>query len=94
MDRDNLISRAKRDFNYFSSQYSKPFGTLPGYKTSLGVVAVPTTPVGGYVYCPDAKKWVIFAEPRSSPASVGRGTRKGGGSSLAKRKEKDRKERE
>ena len=49
------------------------------------------------MYCPDAKKWVIFAKPHSSPDSVGRGTRRGGGSSLAKRKdgkEKDRKDRE
>ena len=53
-----------------------PFGTLPGYKTSRGVVAIPTTPVGGYVYCPDAKKWVLYAEPCSSP-SAGRGTRRG-----------------
>ena len=55
----------------------RPFGGLPGYKTSLGVVAVPTTPVGGYVYCPDSKKWVLYAEPQSSP-SAGRGTRRGG----------------
>ena len=61
-----------------------PFGTLRGYKTSLGVVAVPTTPVGGYVYCPDARKWVIFAEARSS-ASMGRGTRRGGATSHARR---------
>ena len=55
----------------------KPFGALPGYKTSLGVVAVPTKPVGGYVYCPDVKKWVLYAEPQSLP-SAGRGTRRGG----------------
>ena len=36
------------------------FGTLPGFNT-LGIVAVPSTPVGGYVYCPDSKKWVIHA---------------------------------
>ena len=29
-------------------------------KTSLGVVAIPTTLVGGYVYCPDARKWVLY----------------------------------
>ena len=61
----------------FKRWTSGPFGTLPGYKTSLGVVAVPTTPVGGYVYCPDAKEWVLYAEPSSSP-SAGRGTRRGG----------------
>ena len=58
-------------------RWTYPFGTLPGYKTSLGVVAVPTTPVGGYVYCPDAKKWVLYAELHFSP-SAGRGTRRGG----------------
>jgi len=58
-------------------QYGRSFGALPGYHTSRGVVAVPTTPVGGYVYCPDAKKWVLYAEPQSSP-SAGRGTRRGG----------------
>ena len=63
----------------------RPFGSLPGYKTNLGVVAVPTTPVGGYVYCPDARKWVIFAEARSS-ASTGRGTRRGGATSHARRR--------
>jgi len=61
------------DFGYLAS----PFGTLPGYKTSLGVVAIPTIPVGGYVYCPEVKKWVLYAEPQSSP-SAGRGTRRGG----------------
>jgi len=58
-------------------QYGRSFGALPGYHTSRGVVAVPTTPVGGYVYCPDVKKWVLYAEPQSSP-SAGRGTRRGG----------------
>ena len=38
-----------------------PFGSLPGFVTNLGVVAVPETPVGGYVYCPDAKRWMIHA---------------------------------
>ena len=29
---------------------------------AMGVVTVPTTPVGCYVYCPEVKKWVIHAE--------------------------------
>ena len=66
-----------RNFGSLVRQYGASFGTLPGYKTNLGVVAVPTTPVGGYVYFPDAKKWVLYAEPCSSP-SAGRGTRRGG----------------
>ena len=38
-----------------------PFGSLPGFVTNLGVVAVPEAPVGGYVYCPDARRWMIHA---------------------------------
>ena len=52
------------DFQRLACYNGQPFGSLPGYKTNLGVVAVPTIPVGGYVYCPDARKWVIFAQPR------------------------------
>ena len=66
-------------FVSLTRQCGRPFGALPGYLTSQGVVAIPTTPVGGFVYCPDAKKWVLYAEPRSSP-SVGGGTRRGGAS--------------
>ena len=43
----------------------------------IGVVAIPSTPVGGYVYCPDSRKWVLFAEHPSSPPA-GRGTRRRG----------------
>ena len=43
-------------FVNLTRQCGRPFGGLPGYLTSRGVVAIPTTPVGGYVYCPDAKK--------------------------------------
>ena len=38
-----------------------PFGSLPGYETNLGVAAVPTIPVSGYVYSTDRKKWVLHA---------------------------------
>ena len=78
------------DFQRLSRYNGQPFGSLPGYQTNLGVVAVPTIPVGGYVYCPDAKKWVLFAEPRSSPprysASTARRTRQGGTTLLRRRK--------
>jgi len=73
------------EFDRLARYNGQPFGSLPGYKTNLGVVAVPTIPVGGYVYCPDAKKWVIFAEPPTSP-SAGRGTRRGGGTPLTRRR--------
>ena len=49
-----------------------PFGSRPGFVTTLGVVAVPKAPVGGYVYCPDAKRWLIHATtPTTSGSSEG-----------------------
>ena len=42
-----------------------PFGALPGFVTSLGVVAVPEEPIGGYVYdggSGEATKWRLHAE--------------------------------
>ena len=62
-----------------------PFGSLPGFVTNLGVVAVPKAPIGGYVYCPDARRWLIHATipttkggGRSSKGSpFSRGRRKG-----------------
>ena len=39
-----------------------PFGTLPGYRTSLGVVSPPSSPVGGYVYCPTSEKWIVLVK--------------------------------
>ena len=47
----------------FTSSF--PFGALPGFLTSLGVVAVPEDPIGGYVYdggSGDATKWRLHAE--------------------------------
>ena len=38
-----------------------PFGTLPGYYTTQGVVAMPSTPVGGYTYCVKTRKWLLHA---------------------------------
>ena len=90
------VQSCSQDPNFYQDQKDIPctfkrwaprsFGTLPGFKTSLGIVAVPSTPVGGYVYCPDDRKWVVHAEPRSS-APASRGTRKGGtGTSLLRRR--------
>ena len=89
------VQSCSQDPNFYQDQNDVPctfkrwaprsFGTLPGFKTSLGIVAVPSTPVGGYVYCPDDMKWVIHADPRSS-APTGRGTRKGGTSLSRRRK--------
>ena len=64
-----------------------PFGTMPGYKTSLGVVTVLATPVA--VYYPETKRWVLFAE-HPSPPSAGRGTRRGGTPPARRRKRKKR----
>ena len=49
-----------------------PFGNLPGYLTSEGVVDVPATPVGGYVYRPGAG-WVIYATSPSTERGKARG---------------------
>jgi len=53
-----------------------PFGTIPGYYTQHGIVSVPSTPVQGYVYCPENRKWMIFAT--SPTTSGGRRTPPGG----------------
>ena len=42
-----------------------PFGTLPGFDTSVGVVPVPKDPIGGYVYAGgtgDKTTWRLHAE--------------------------------
>ena len=42
-----------------------PFGSLPGFVTSLGVVAVPADPIGGYVYAGGWEadtRWQLHAE--------------------------------
>ena len=46
-------------------ELSFPFGASPGFVTSLGVVAVPEEPIGGYVYeggSGEATKWRLHAE--------------------------------
>ena len=59
------------DRNGNSSEYNKyckcgfPFGTLPGFNTSVGIVAVPKDPIGGYVYAGgtgDKTTWRLHAE--------------------------------
>ena len=51
-----------------SSQFtesSSPFGALPGFVTSQGVVAVPGEPIGGYVYAGgagDGTVWRLHAD--------------------------------
>ena len=47
------------------TESSVPFGALPGFVTSLGVVAVPEEPIGGYVYdggSGSATRWRLHAQ--------------------------------
>ena len=65
------------------SQTASPFGTLPGYETNLGVAAVPTVPISGYVYSTEMKKWVLHATQGGTclgggPASSTGSRRQGG----------------
>jgi len=64
---------------------TNPFGTLLGYRTTEGVIAVPKVPIGGYVYCTEVRQWILAASP---PASLGRGTRKGEGKTLLTKRRK------
>ena len=44
---------------------SDPFGHLPGFDTSLGVVSVPDEPIGGYIYAGgagDSTVWQLHAQ--------------------------------
>ena len=59
------------DRNGNSGDYSnyckcgRPFGSLPGFNTSVGVVAVPKDPIGGYVYAGgtgDKTTWRLHAD--------------------------------
>ena len=54
---------------------SYPFGTMLGYLTTMGPVAMPTVPVNGYSWCQDDQAWRIFASP---PSRRRRGGRRGG----------------
>ena len=47
--------------NKFTSPW--PFGRLPGYNTSQGVVSVPRVPVQGYLYDVKLEAWVLAARP-------------------------------
>jgi hypothetical protein len=53
----------------FSSE--EPFGTLPGYRTTQGIVSVPASPVQGYIFCPTSRKWILHASlnTRRRPAA-------------------------
>ena len=78
LEREGYYSTSKAEFDVSEA----PFGTIPGYKTTKGVVPVPDQPVGGYIYCLETNGWLIHAT--TGPTSrVGWGTgrrgRPGGG---------------
>ena len=64
------VSNDPEFYNGWDNGYvpNKHFGCLPGYYTTHGVMAVPTKPVGGYVYSVDSRRWILYA------SSVGRRT--------------------
>jgi len=53
-----------------------PFGSLPGYHTNRGVVAVPTTPVSGWLYSTEVGNWVLHACPPGVRRRGARGSRR------------------
>ena len=67
-DKPNPYCHGQLSTNFALFKRQNPFGTLPGYQTNLGVVDVPTTPVGGYVFSPGSG-WVLYA----TTSSAGRG---------------------
>ena len=62
------------DQSYSTFTSKNPFSTLPGYQTSHGVVAVPNTPVQGYLYCAASNKWVLAASTNRGTEGATRGT--------------------
>jgi hypothetical protein len=49
------------DPQYSTFTRKNPFGALPGYRTTQGVVSVPATSVQGFIYCPTARRWLLHA---------------------------------
>ena len=47
---------------------TSPFGTLPGYATTLGIVAPPTVPVNGRVRVPVERHWEWILQAQHPPA--------------------------
>ena len=57
-----------KEYSIFTE--SNPFGTLPGYQSNQGVVAVPSTPVMGYLYSSTFNKWVLAASTTRGPEGI------------------------
>ena len=53
-------------------QAKNPFGATPGFLTNLGILPVPSTPIGGYIYAGGTgtnTRYCLFAEPVFHPAN-------------------------
>ena len=86
-DPDFYENYADPDSGIIANKFAKrhPFGSRPGFVTTLGVVAVPKAPVGGYVYCPHDKRWLIHA---TTPTTRGRSESRGTSSPARRRRGK------
>ena len=49
-----------QDPQYSTFTSKNPFGALPGYRTIQVVVSVHATPVKGYIYCPEARRYSLL----------------------------------
>ena len=50
-----------------------PFGSTPGFLTNLGIIAVPTIPIGGFIYnggTGASTSYCLFAEPEYKVCSL------------------------
>ena len=52
-----LLNKSYKRLEFSTS----PFGFAAGFETNLGIVAPPTSPVGGYVYT--ERGWILHATP-------------------------------
>ena len=57
MDRKSYYGIMSAEFDVGKS----PFGTIPGYKTTMGILPVPDQPMGGYIYCLETNVWLLHA---------------------------------
>ena len=52
---------------YVPTSTSAPFGSLPGFYTSQGIIAPPRESVGGYVL--EGRQWILHAAPSRDPTT-------------------------
>ena len=49
----------------FNAPNGTPFGSIPGFKTNMGIVPVPQVPIGGYIFaggCGSNTTWQLYAD--------------------------------